>query len=246
MSFKMVGDQRKVSNLLGTGIQYIPGHIEPYVDECVQEVQKYKPKRILEIGGGGFRFISEVITNEAIKEALIIEPDYYALDYKKILTKIDQLELIDLMEKKVNFFIGTDEKYFEINNIKMQFDCIAAFRVYHFSTPEKFQNIIQKFSEIMSENALLFLSGMCSLDYLTKEENIFFTNSMPINSEKYYRKLDQTNEMVRDAITKQNLPENILFLDMEFIERSIGKNFKVLKGPIMSTKIVAGYILQKV
>lgn len=248
--FILTDKQRKRSNMKGTGIQYLPGHTDEFVDFCANIIRESKndKMRILEIGGGGLRFVASILECDKIKRIYIVDPDYYALDHRKIfdLAKLDS-NYSRLFKRKCSLFICNITEFLQLISTRMRFDYIISFRVFHFFSLRNFESIATKISNLLRNDGELFISGLSWRDNnLENEENILYANSVPIGGNKNYRKLDVTLPDVVEEKKRQNLRNRMLFFDCDFLDSIFKKNnLRRVGNEYVSSRVVNGYIYRK-
>jgi hypothetical protein len=250
MTFIRVSKQRKISNLKETGIQYLPGHEERFMDKTIDLLgDMNKSLNILELGGGGLRFALSAIGLNNVEHITIVEPDYYSLDYRKIIKLTDLPEhRSGKSESKCTFFIGTVQSFLSSMKPRINYDVIASFRMFHFFDPGSLDNIMLKLRDILCADGLLVFSGISSGDYNNPgEKNLLFNNSSPIKGQEHYRTVNVKNEEVLKTVAEQNLPRKLLFLDEVYVRSLMERcGFEKVLGPCKATRIVDGYIFKKV
>lgn len=244
--FKMVSAQRKISNIEGTGIQYLPGHEEPFADEVLRHLTTLGDGlNLLELGGGGLRFISAAANLNVVANIAVVDTDYHALDYEKI-GKIAAENLVQI-RTKCSFHVIDVRLFWDMLSPTPLFEAIVAFRLFHFFDPASFDKSIGDASKRLKSGGILAISGIASVDYnVPGKQNQLYIHSAPIDGNKYYRKLDKNVDAVIKAMREQNLQEDILFFEEDLID-AIAKKYGLTKvsGPIKATRIVSGYILKK-
>jgi hypothetical protein len=249
-NFILTDKQRKKSNVKGTGIQYLPGHKDQFVDFCANSIKKSKKNnlKILEIGGGGLRFVASILRFNNVEKIYIVEPDYFALDYKKIfeMTKLDS-DCFKLFKRKCTSFICEFDEFVEFISNKIKFDYIVSLRVFHFFSLKNFVSISKKTSELLQNNGELFISGVSWRDNNTEHgKNLLYANSVPLGGNNNYRKIDFTHPDIAEEKKRQNLRNKMLFFDRDFLDSIFNTNdlHRVGKSYV-SSRIVNGYVYKK-
>jgi len=248
--FDLISKQRKVSNIKGTGLQYLPGHKDKYIDLCTRIITRDKKSKlkILDIGGGGLRFVSSILTLNNVKKIYIVEPDYYALDYKKIfdIAKMNTREF-RLFEKKCVLMVCDINDFLQSIDKNIVFDYICAFRVFHFFSAAQFNKIIRRLVPALKVNGKFFISNISFYDNKAKGKyNILFKNSTPIEGNRNYRKFNTKKFNLLYEIDRQNLPMKMLFFDLSYLDRNLNKYGLFRQGlEHISTRLVNGYVYIK-
>jgi len=99
-----ISNERKTSKVKGTGIQYIPGYIDPFVDFVIEKWLPVEKNSILDLGGGGFRFaISAAILN---KNIIVVDLDPSGLDLELIYRRVNEngqieIPVYDFLKEKI-------------------------------------------------------------------------------------------------------------------------------------------------
>jgi hypothetical protein len=241
-----ISPERKVSVILGTGVQYIPWHDEQFVDFVVE---KYLPPtgRILDLGGGGLRFAIPAALKG--KSVLVVDLDGAGLNIEDIVrrsnefgkTHINLVDVIDYIAVKVDnifSFLKHDDGTYKL---------ITAFRLIHFFSPFVLDSFFSLISLRLDHHGTFAFSGVTPYNVQNKNSsNEIFLNTTACDPNNIlYRRFNDTPEAT-DIRKKQNLASCIHLINEEFIHSLADRyNLKVVATDIPSTKIVAGYILQK-
>lgn len=250
-NFVLTDKQRKKSNVKGTGIQYLPGHKDDFIDLCTNVICKSENNKVkvLDIGGGGLRFASGILECDNIEKIFIVDPDYYSLDYEKIFSMAElDSKHYKLFEKKCLLFKCDISTFLNILSSKIKFNYISCFRVFHFVSLATFEKSAKEISRLLELDGRLFISGISFQDNKYKNRpNHLFMNSSPIRGNKNFRKLNSKNPDVRRQMKEQNLKTRMLFFDCGFLDSIFVKYGLCREGSeYPSTRIVNGYVYKKV
>jgi spermidine synthase len=241
-----VSPERKRSSVAGTGIQYIPGHVDPFIDVVLSHYL-HPDARVLDLGGGGLRF---GLPSAALKHpTTVVDLDADALNVTDIIRRVEENGKIafdpDVIHRYLTTVCGDVFEY--LGGVEESFDVVTAFRLLHFYDPMQVSKFFQSVHRHMRPGSLFIFSGttLWSLP-LKQEKNVIFNNSEPVQSEfPYYRKFADTDE-ARSIRQSQNLASIIHCFDIPLVQ-SLAKehNFEVLMAGFPSTAIVEGYVLQR-
>jgi spermidine synthase len=222
--------------------------VEPFVDLIIEE---YLPDEgeILDLGGGGLRFALPVAA--AGRSITVVDLDPTVADLAMVVDRVNANEgsslvaeqLASLIERQVgdglDFLTATTRS----------FALITAFRVIHLFSPRQIEEFFRLTYEALEPDGNLVVSGMTAFNLPVTEEQVFnevFESSEPINeAQRLYRRFskDQRASEVRKA---HNLAVETHLLDSEFVaEQAHNFGFDVVVDAYQSTRIVAGFVLQK-
>jgi SAM-dependent methyltransferase len=238
--------ERKISTIEGTGVQYIPGHVENFIDFVIEN---YLPDtgNILDLGGGGLRFaIPAALRGKAVT---VVDLDASSLDVESIVAKVNQNGKLNInceaVQKLIQVRVQDVLSYLEESKTSYHF--ISAFRVIHFFSPDLLSKFFSLIHKKLENNGILVLSAI--VPYNTSETREF--NELYLNSENldpaniYYRRFKETLE-AENTRTQQNLPEFIHMIDRKFMDlQAQHYGFDVIEKGLQSTRVVEGYILKK-
>jgi SAM-dependent methyltransferase len=244
MKLNLISDERAFTSVQGTGVQYLPGHIEDFVDLIIK---KYIPQggNILELGGGGLRFAIPACEKAIVK---VVDLDPAGLEICNVMEKVksngkwtyDENSTISHLSTEVSdalvFLRTTNEKY----------DLIVAFRLLHFLTPEQIDEFFLHTKRCLKPSGIFVFSGFSFYELpLQRRHNTLFENSAPAENAKniYFRKF-QMGEEITKLRAQQNIGYFAHFFDNNHVAFLARKhNFRVLLSGFPSTGIVEGYIL---
>jgi SAM-dependent methyltransferase len=241
-----ISKHRRLSRQIGHGVQYLPGHVEPFVDLVISE---YLPDdgEILDLGGGGLRFALPVALLG--RRVTVVDVDPSGLDLEMVVQRVNEnegsqldLELIapmlEMVESDLLDFLRTNTK---------RFDFIAAFRVAHFMNPAQFAELFRLTSRALLPGHRFAFSAMTPHDHtLATEFNEVYRCTRPVCDDfPLFRSFmdDPEADRVRSA---QNLGAEVHFVDSEWVERSARSvGFCVLVKESAATRIVEGFVVEK-
>jgi SAM-dependent methyltransferase len=238
--------ERKRSSLKGAGIQYIPGHDDPFIDFIVE---RYLPETgtLVDLGGGGLRFAIPVsLTGKKIS---VVDMDPDALDLDGIVKKINANGklLIDYEKIKNLIRIEVQDILPFLRMTPETYDLISAFRVLHFLSPDKVDELFSLISRKLNPGGLLAISAITPFDRSKATDcNEFYLNSSAVDPARIlYRKFYDSSEANRIR-EEQNLSPFLHFIDGPFVSSTAERcGFEVLERDVRSTRVVSGYVLKK-
>jgi hypothetical protein len=241
-----ISPERKVSTVPGTGVQYIPWHNEPFVDFVVDN---FLPPTggIADLGGGGLRFAMPVALKK--RSVTVVDLDEAGLDIENIVKRSNEFGKlhIELSEIIPYITIKNDNIFSFLEKDNETYQLITAFRLMHFFSPTEIDTFFSMVSTKLSPNGTFAFSGVTSYNTTDKETpNDIFINSTACDQDNpLYRKFNESPEAVAIR-NSQNLAEYIHLIDKKFIDHLADKyHYIVAAADVPSTKIVAGYVLQK-
>jgi 2-polyprenyl-3-methyl-5-hydroxy-6-metoxy-1,4-benzoquinol methylase len=241
-----ISPERKKSMIKGSGIQYIPGHEEKFVDFIVRN---YLPDtgNILDIGGGGFRFAIPVAIKG--KSITVVDLDKDSLDLEDIVNRVNKNGKMLVELKMVQRLIQIKlQNFFDfLEKTKNYYSLITAFRVVHFCSPELISRFFILVYDKLDQNGIFAFSGITPYNFSNNQEfNEIYLNSTPIEAKNIlFRKFESTPE-ANNIIKQQNLPSYIHLVDSQYIYSQARRyGFEVIESDLQSTRIVGGYVLKK-
>lgn len=87
----------------------------------------------------------------------LVEPDYYSIDYKKILLEYAKdPKLVKQYEKKCFPMICDIDTFLAILNRDSRYDYICSFRVLHFFSEKKFEKLLKQISKLLNNGGYFF------------------------------------------------------------------------------------------
>lgn len=237
--------ERRKSGILNTGIQYIPGHIEHFVDHVVNEL--LPEDTIIDLGGGGLRFAIPVALKG--KPITVVDIDQGSLDIDSILHQVNSNSKLTIQSEAVKPLIKTvtEDAITYLNNFENEFKLITAFRVIHFYKPEDIEAIFLTIYNSLCRNGLFAVSAITpyiSLDLNSRNE-IFMNSDAVKETHPLYRQFHDSVE-AQNIMTEQNLPCRVTMIDEQYINLLSKKySFQVIEKNFISTRVVGGYVLKK-
>ena len=242
-----ISEHRRLSQCPGGGIQYIPGHVEPFVDLVVS---RYLPEEgaVVDLAGGGLRFAVPVAL--AGRRVTVIDLDPSSLDVRKIARRINEIQpelSVDIGQLEAVVEVEVAEVLSYLRSTSKRFALVCAFRFAHFLDPDQFVELLQLAYSVLGTGGILALSAMTPYNLPeTASRNEVYLHSVPVNPGfrlfRRFRK-DQTSRGVRE---QQNLAEKVHLVHSEFIHQvSKETGFEILEDSVKSTRIVAGFVLRK-
>jgi hypothetical protein len=241
-----ISKERKVSAVPGTGVQYIPGHVEPLVDLIVNDFLPFSGG-ILDLGGGGMRFAIPVAL--ADKKITIVDLDRTGLDIDLIHEKMkgnNMEEVPDIFLLKKNIIIINEDIFNFLFYTTYTYALITAFRIIHFFSESEIKKFFNLVSSKIAPGGKIVISALTQYDEDNKKFNEVYVNSRPVSPEnKYYREFTDSDAANRIQ-QEQNLSKRIHLVSCEYLEKLLEPTMlKIAYYDIPSTKIVKGYILEK-
>jgi|WetSurMetagenome_2_1015567.scaffolds.fasta_scaffold400852_1 SAM-dependent methyltransferase len=241
-----VTKERKCSSIKGTGIQYIPGHDEKFIDFVIE---KYLPEagNIVDLGGGGLRFAIPVSLTG--KKITVVDMDRDALDLTGIVKRINANGKLFIDCEKIRNLIEihVQDIFRFLRMTRETYDLISAFRVLHFLTPEQMNELFSLVSRRLNPGGLLAISAITLFDRSkSKDYNEFFLNSSAADPDNFlYRKFHDHAE-ANHIREEQNLSPCLHFIDRPFVESMAERyGFDLVEWDVPSTRVVSGYVLKR-
>ena len=242
-----ISEHRRLSQCPGGGVQYIPGHIEPFVDLVIS---RYLPGdgAVVDLAGAGLRFAVPVALSG--RRVTVIDLDSSSLDVRTISRRVNEIQSgpsLDISQLQALVEVEVAEVLSYLRNTSRRFALVCAFRFAHFLDPDQFVEFLQLAYSVLVPEGILALSAMTPYNLPdTTSRNEVFLHSVPVSPgfslHRTFRK-DQESKRVRE---QQNLAEQIHLVHTEFMHRvSKETGFEILEDSVRSTRIVAGFVLRK-
>ena len=156
-----ISKERKIAGIKGLGIQYIPGHVEPFIDLIIKDHMPDKGGIILDLGGGGLRFaIPVALTNRKIT---VVDLDPSGLDIDIIYSKVlanDKEQIPDAEILKKNISVEIISVFDYLKSSKQTYSLITSFRLIHFLSEievEFFFTLISSYPTPINISKILFV-----------------------------------------------------------------------------------------
>ena len=240
-----ISKERRISAKKGSGIQYIPGHIEPFTDLVVDQ---YLPKigGIVDLGGGGLRFAVPVAQKG--RDITVVDADNDSIDLRGILKKVKENKSVNVLARQLKPHIKpvVGDILDFLKSTDNRFGLITCFRVIHFFPPAYMETFFAQVARRLVEGGILAVSGMTTHDLDRGGPNEILLCSTPIASGlPLYREFDSSEEAARIQ-REQNLCRRIHLIDDHTMEKLADNfGFEVLVRSFKATRIVQGYILRR-
>lgn len=234
--------ERALSFHKGGGVQYIPGHIEPFIDYVLEKVlSDGKVRSALDLGGGGLRFA--LPASRYLGKITVVDLDADSIDVDTIISRINEVgnstdcfrkDVIKPTVNSISSFIEKDE---------LDFDMVLLSRVIHFMRPDETETLFKTLGSKLPSGSYVFVSSIVKLDKSTGQPNEYFRNTAPAMSE-HYRKFLDTAEAV-ELRRRQNLPDCLHICETEYLTSLLGGDFNLLEEPLWATRTVQGFVFRK-
>jgi hypothetical protein len=241
-----ISAERKVSKIKGTGIQYLPGHVEPLADLIIKEYLPSDAGLILDLGGGGLRFAIPVALQN--RKITVVDTDSSGTDLDLIYNKLKKnkkVNLPDINLLRLNINIENEDIFGFLENSKAKYSLITAFRLIHFFNEKETDRFFRLVSFRIKKTGTLVISGFSRFEEDDSTYNEIYCNSEPVSGNYYYRKF-LNNISALKIRQEQNLSLYFQIFSEEYLNEIIKKhNFKMIVGGLPSTRIVRGYIFTK-
>ena len=246
--FRKSAPQRKIANGGGFGIQYLPGHVEPYMDHCLSLLAAAGAANILELGGGGLRFALPAMELAALGRLTVVDPDAVALSVARVAAEVAvPAAWLDRAATVLEPWIGSAQDFFWDLPAGQSFDAVAAFRVFHFMTEAEFAATAAQVARCLVPGGLFLLSGLGRADHDCADgaDNDFFRASQP-QPTPWYRRIDDRDPAVARQLAAQNLGDHMLFMTPDWMDPLLsGLGFSRVEPPMAATRIVSGHVFRK-
>jgi len=241
-----ISRERKLSGIKDTGIQYIPGHLETFVDLIIEKYLPNPEGPVLDLGGGGLRFAIPMASLD--KKITVVDLDESSVNIDFIFSRMIEngfSKHIDINILKKNILPIVDDIFQFLEKTRIRYYLITAFRLIHFFNENEVDRFFGVISKRLKKECLLVISAFSKFSERDSEYNEIFTNSEPIDGNVFYRKFFE-NETAKNIQKQQNLgPFVHLFSEEYLVEYGKRYNFKLIAGNLPSTRIVRGYIFSK-
>ena len=230
---------RRQSGVPGTGIQYVPGHEEPFVDHVVA---RYLPERgrILELGGAGYRFALAAAL--AGRTVTVVDRDEAGLDLPEIVGRVNAngkltlslAALAPLIDPRVDDALGF------VRREQGPYALVCAFRLIMYFTPADAARLFRSVGDALAPGGVFAVSGMTPAG-----DSEFYALTEPIGTDPLYRRFPDT-EAARRLRAEQNQPERVYFVDSARIrELAEAGGMEVVETGLPSTRIMRGHVLRR-
>lgn len=241
-----VSPERKVSSVEGTGIQYIPGHVDPFIDVVLNH---YLPAdaRVLDLGGGGLRLGLPSAASK--RHTTVVDLDADALQVDAIMQRVQENGKMKFDPDLIRRYLVTVHRDVleYLNDLHEKFDVVTAFRLLHFYKPSEVSEFFDLVHRHTRPDALFAFSATTFMQLPHKrDKNAIFLNSEATQPDfPYYRRFID-NEESRSIRQNQNLGPVLHCFDIPLVQ-SLAKEhgFEVIMSGFPSTAIVEGYVLRR-
>ncbi len=235
--------ERRQSSVRGTGIQYVPGHEEPFVDHVVA---RHLPAsgRILELGGAGFRFALAAAL--AGRRVTVVDRDASGLALPEIVERVNANGKLRLSLEAVAPLIDArvDDAAAFLERERGPYALVCAFRLIMYFTPAQAARLFRLVGGALAPGGLFAVSGMTP----RAEDgsfNEFHELTEAIGPDPLYRRFKDTEE-ARRLRQEQNQPARVLFLDDERVRAlADAGGMEVVETGLPSTRIMRGHVLRR-
>ncbi len=238
-----VAPERKTSTVKGTGVQYIPGHVDPFVDHVLSAYLNVSD-RMLDLGGGGLRFAIPAAI--AGKSLTVIDLDSSAMNVDLIVDRVNKVGKLNLDSQAIKPLITTIEcdviSYLKKAAI---YDLITSFRFVHFLDLNQLTQFFKYTSRCLELGGRLAISGL-ALSKDSESKNAIYELTEPVyEDDLMYRKWNE-GDQARRVQKEQNLGPFVHFLNEDYVNRLAGNfGYQLIECDIYSTNVVRGYVLEK-
>jgi len=243
-----ISKHRRLTSRPGHGVQYIPGHVEPFVDLILDE---YLPDdgEILDLGGGGLRFALPVAATG--RSITVVDLDPTVVDLAMVLDRVNANEGSSLVATELASLVDTrvgDGLDF-LATTGRRFALITAFRLIHLFSPKQIEAFFRLAHAALEPNGYLAVSGMTAFNLPLTDEpdfNEIFESSEPVSDgQQLYRRFSQ-GRRASEVRKTHNLAAKTHLIDSELVAgQSDDSGFEVVVDAYKSTRIVAGFVLRK-
>ena len=241
-----ISKHRRFSQQLGSGVQYLPGHEEPFVDLVING---YLPKNgeLLDLGGGGLRFAIPVALLG--RSVIVVDLDPSGLDVRMVVNRMNTNDQTNFDWETLEPLIGA-----KVANVldylredELKYSLICAFRVAHFLRPTEISELFKRSYDALENRGRFVLSAMTPYNLPGDIEfNEVFDNSRPVseNAPLYREFLDRP--AAAGVRKQQNLSRRVHLLDSSAVADFADEaGFAVVVDGFKATRIVSGFILEK-
>lgn len=243
-----VSPHRRLTSRPGHGVQYLPGHVEPFVDLVLE---RFVPDqgRMVDIGGGGLRFAVPVALSG--KRISVVDLDPAGLDLDVIVGRVNANDESDLssrgLAELIEVHVGDGLDF--LDETREEFALITAFRLVHLLPPELVNRFFGAAFRALEPGGHLVVSGMTAYNLPLGERaqfNEIFASSEPIRSEEPLFRRFVRNHAADGIRRTHNLGPWFHLIDAPFISRlARSAGFQLVVDSYKSTRIVAGFVLRK-
>jgi SAM-dependent methyltransferase len=235
-----------MSSTPGLGVQYVPGHVEPFVDLVVGE---YLPPtgNLLDVGGGGLLFAIPCALRG--RKVTVVDLDEAALDVGMVIDRVNRNDDSSIDVQATGHLIETcvSDVLEYLRGESREFALVSAFRVAHFLGPEGLSELFRLTSRVLVPGGLFVLSGMTPYDLVEGAVyNEVYLNTTAVSLEQPLYRVFACTDSARRIRQEQNLGGTVHLFDSALVaahSREVG--FEVIVDSYPATRIVAGYIMRR-
>ncbi len=177
-----ISRERKLSGIKDTGIQYIPGHLETFVDLIIEKYLPNPEGPVLDLGGGGLRFAIPMASLD--KKITVVDLDESSVNIDFIFSRMIEngfSKHIDINILKKNILPIVDDIFQFLEKTRIRYYLITAFRLIHFFNENEVDRFFGVISKRLKKECLLVISAFSKFSERDSEYNEIFTNSEPID-----------------------------------------------------------------
>ena len=241
-----ISKHRRFSQACGGGVQYIPGHVEPFVDRVVSDFLPLSGK-VVELGGAGLRFAIPVAAQG--RAITVVDLDHTGLDIEQVVRRANAVgdESLDAQDLVSRIHTTSGDALEFLRSASADYTLIAAFRLAHFFSPEEMQEFFSLVYSRLIAHGSLAVSAMTPFNLPGGEKyNEIFCATEPCDPETpLYRVFQDTPESI-SIRESQNLGNRVNLVDSALIHQLAATvGFEVVVDSFKSTRIVAGFVLRK-
>lgn len=243
-----ISKHRRLTSTSGHGVQYLPGHVEPFVDLIIDE---YLPDegQILDLGGGGLRFALPVAASG--RSITVVDLDPTGVDLEMVIERVNANEGSTLVAERLASWIDPQvgDGLDFLTTTTQGFALITAFRLIHLFSPRHIEAFFRLAHQALDPDGYLAVSGMTAFNLPLSDEpvcNEIYESSEPVNTgQPLYRRFSQDPSAL-EVRRAHNLAAETHLLDSEFVAgQARDSGFEVVVDAYKSTRIVAGFVLRK-
>lgn len=241
-----ISRHRRTAAQTGGGVQYIPGHVEPFVDLVVE---KYLPPagHILDLGGGGLRFAIPVA--QLGRQVVVVDLDAGGLDLHLIGERIKENDgngiAVDQLSPLIETHVADILEF--LRRERREFSLICAFRVAHLMSPAEIEAFFRLAATALEPNGLFAVSAMTPYNLPGASDlNEIYRNADPVTPGNRRYRCFRRGAEAATVQRSQNLGRCVHLVDSPLIqELARSARFEVIVDGWQATRIVAGYVMRR-
>ncbi len=238
---RFITKERALSDHKGGGVQYLPGHVEPFIDHVLEDfLSKGRFKSALDLGGGGLRFA--LPASKYLSRITVVDMDPDSMDVNRIIARMKEVgndaegfhkEVIEPVAGSILDYVEKDE---------LDFDMVLLSRVIHFLPPDDLERLVKSLGKLPADSHV-FVSAIVKTDKQTGRPNEFYRNTAPKVGDNFRRFADSDEAI--DLRKSQNLPNCLHIFTKDYLQRLFGTQFSLVAEPIWATRTVQGFAFRK-